>query len=66
MLKICVRSNLNYAADPESRKSVTGTIFCLNDMPIAFSSVTQKHVTLSITEAELAAVVMMVQDMMYV
>ena len=38
----------------------------LNDAPIAFSSVTQKHVTLSVTEAELAAVVTMVQDMMYV
>ncbi len=38
----------------------------LNDAPIAFSSVTQKHVTLSVTEAELAAVVSMVQDMMYV
>ncbi len=38
----------------------------LNDAPNAFSSVTQKHVMLSVTEAELAAVVSMVQDMMYV
>ena len=38
----------------------------LNDVPIAFSSVTQKHVMLSVTEAQLAAVVTMVQDMMYV
>ncbi len=43
-----------------------GTIVYLNDAPIAFSSVTQKHVTLSVTEVELAAVVTMVQDMMYV
>jgi hypothetical protein len=38
----------------------------LNDVPIAFSSVTQKHVTLSVTEAELAAVATLVLDMMYV
>ena len=31
-----------------------------------FSSVTQKHVMLLVTEAELAAVVTLVQDMMYV
>ncbi|KAL7474764.1 hypothetical protein ACHAW6_000717 [Cyclotella cf. meneghiniana] len=66
MFKIRGRSDSNYATDPESRRSVTGTIVYLNDAPIAFSSVTQKHVTLSVTEAELAAVVTMVQDMMYV
>lgn len=60
------RSDSNYATDPKSRRSVTGTVVYLNDVPIAFSSVTQKHVTLSVTEAELAAVVTMVQDMMYV
>ncbi len=62
--KICGRSDLNYATDPESRRSVTGMIVYLNDAPIAFSCVTQKHVMLSVTEAELAAVVTMVQDMM--
>ena len=60
------RSDSNYATDPESRRSITGTVVYLNDAPIAFSSVTQKHVTLSVTEAELATVVTMVQDMMYV
>jgi hypothetical protein len=52
--------------DPESRRSVTGTVVHLNDATIAFSSVTQEHVTLSVTEAKLVAVVTMVQDMMYV
>ncbi|KAL7480971.1 hypothetical protein ACHAW6_006644 [Cyclotella cf. meneghiniana] len=66
MLKICGRSDSNYATDPESSRSITGMIVYLNDSPIEFSSVTQKHVTLSVTEAELAAVVTMVQDMMYV
>jgi hypothetical protein len=64
--KIHGRSDSNYATDPESRRSITGTVVYLNDSPIAFSSVTQKHVTLSVTEAELAAVVTMVQDMMYI
>jgi len=60
--KIRGRSDSNYATDPESRRSITGTVVYLNDSPIAYSSVTQKHVTLSVTEAELAAVVTMVQD----
>ena len=60
------RSDSNYATDPKSRRSVTGTVVYLNDAPIMFGSVTQKHVTLSVTEAELAAVVSVVQDMMYV
>jgi hypothetical protein len=60
------RSDSNYATDPESRRSVTGTVVYLCDAPIMFSSLTQKHVTLSVTEAELAAVVTLVQDMMYV
>ena len=64
--KIRGRSDSNYATDPESRRSITGTVVYLNDAPIAFSSVTQKHVMLSVTEAELVAVVTMVQDMMYV
>ena len=66
--EFCVRgrSDSNYATDPESRRSVTGTVVYLNDAPIVFGSVTQKHVTLSVTEAELAAVVALVQDMMYV
>jgi hypothetical protein len=60
------RSDSNYAADPESRRSVTGTVVYFCDSPIMISSLTQKHVTLSVTEAELAAVVTLVQDMMYV
>jgi hypothetical protein len=62
--KIRGRSDSNYATDPDSRRSIMGTVVYLNDSPIAFSSVTQKHVMLSVTEAELAAVVAMVQDMM--
>ena len=55
--KISGCSDSNYATDPESRRSVMGTVVYLNDASMVFSSVTQKHVTLSVTEAELVAVV---------
>lgn len=42
------------------------TVVYLNGTSIAYSSVTQKHVMLSVTEAELEAVVTMVKDMMYI
>ena len=35
-------------------------------MPISFHSITQKFVTLSVTEAKIAADVMVAQDMLYV
>ena len=38
----------------------------VNDDPISFQSVTQKFVTLSVTEAEIAAGDMVDQDMLYV
>ena len=37
----------------------------VNSMPICFRSVTQKFVTLSVTEVEIAAGVMVAQDMLY-
>lgn len=58
---ICGRLDSNYATDPESRKSITGTVLYMNDAPIYFSSVTQKHEMLPVTEAELVAVVTMIQ-----
>jgi hypothetical protein len=60
------RSDSNYATDPETRKSVTGTRVFLCGSPVMYKSATQKHVTLSVTEAELAAAVDCAQDMMYV
>ena len=65
-LKIHSWSKSNYATDPESRRSITGTVVSLNDVPIEFSSGIQKHVRLSLKEAELVAVVTMVQGMMYI
>ena len=56
----------NYATDLDRRRSITGTVVYLNDAPIVFSRIMHKDVTLSPTETELAAVVTMVQDMIYV
>ena len=66
IFKICGRSETNYATNPESHRSETGIVVYLCDVPILFQSVMQKHVTLSMTEVELAACVSCVQDMMYV
>ena len=66
IFKICGRSETNYAMNPESHRSETGMVVYLCDVPIMFQHVMQKHVTLSMTEVELAACVSCVQDMMYV
>ena len=60
------RSDSNCATDPETRRSITGTVVYLEDSPVMFKSSTQKHVCLSVTEAEQAAGVSCAQDMMYV
>jgi hypothetical protein len=59
------RSDSNYASNPDDRRSVTGYRVSLNGAPIAHKSATQKHVTLSVTEAEGSAMVSCVQEMIY-
>ena len=49
------RSDSNYATNPDTRKSVTGCHVLLNRAPVAWRSSTKKHVTLSVTEAEMGA-----------
>ena len=60
------RSDSNHATNPHDRRSISGGRVFVNGMPICFRSVTQKFVTLSVTEAEIAAGVMVAQDMLYV
>ena len=60
------RSNLDYAANKDDRRSISGGRVCLEGCPVTFRSNTQKFVTLSVTEAEGAAGVMTAQDMLYV
>ena len=45
---------------------VSGGRVFVNNVPISFRSITQKFVTLSVTEAKIAAGVMVAQDMLYV
>jgi hypothetical protein len=59
------RSDSDYAKDPDTRHSVTGTRVSVNGAPTMWRSATQKHVTLSVTEAEQAAAVTCAQDMIY-
>eukprot|EP01082_Thalassiosira_pseudonana_P005580 g5185.t1 g5185 contig19:116136-117317(-) len=59
------RSDSNYAADIDDRRSVTGCHTFLNGAPVMFRSATQRFVTLSVTEAESAAGVTEAQDMLY-
>jgi hypothetical protein len=65
-LKIHGRLDLDYATNPDDRRSASGGRVFVNDVPISFRSVTQKFVTLSMTEAKIAAGVMVAQDMLYV
>lgn len=60
------RSDSNYASDVDDRRSVTGCRTFLEGSPVCMRSATQRHVTLSVTEAEGAAGVTEAQDMLYV
>ena len=60
------RSDSDYVANTDDRRSVSGGRVFLNEAPVTFRSATQNGVTLSVTEAESAAGVMTVQDMLYV
>ena len=67
-LKIHGRSDSDYAANKDDRRSISGGVVYLEveGCPITFRSSTQKFVSLSVTEAESAAGVMVAQDMLYV
>ena len=60
------RSDSDYAACKDDRRSVTGSRVFLENAPVAFRSNTQKFVTLSVTEAESGAGVTTAQDMMFI
>ena len=60
------RSDSDYAANKDDRRSISGGVVYLEGCPITFRSSTQKFVSLSVTEAESAAGVMVAQDMLYV
>ena len=63
--RIAGRSDSDYAANTDGRRSVSGGRVFLNESPIQMRSATQKSVTLSVCEAEGGAGVMTAQDMLY-
>jgi hypothetical protein len=60
------RSDLDCATNTDDHRSISGGRVFVNGAPISFRSATQKFVTLSVTEAEIATGVIVVQDMLYI
>ena len=60
------KADSDYAKQPEDRRSISDSVVYLEAAPVMFKSVTQQHVALSVTEAELYAGVSTAQDMLYV
>ena len=63
--RISGRSDSDYAANTDDRKSVSGGRVFPEMAPVQMRSNTQRFVTLSVTESESGAGVMTAQDMMY-
>ena len=64
--RIHAKLNFDYVANKDGQHSISGGAVFLEGCPVMFRSSTQKFVTLSVTEAESAAGVMVAQDMLYV
>ena len=60
------KSDLDYAKDSATRRSVTGHSTFLNGAPVSMNSQMQSCVTLSVTEAELVSGTQCTQDMLYI
>ncbi len=52
--------------NPNDRRSISGGRVFVNNVPKLFGSKTQNFVMLSVTEAKIAARVMVAQDMLYI
>jgi hypothetical protein len=59
------KSDSEYAADPETRRSVSGGTTFLCGSPVMARSRMQKCITLSVTEAEFVSACETVQDMLF-
>jgi hypothetical protein len=65
VFRISGRADSDYAANTDDRRSISGGRTFLNACPIIVRSATQKTVSLSVTESEQNAGVMVAQDMLY-
>ncbi len=59
------RSDLDYAKDMQTRKSMFSYVVYLEGAPVIFKSLTQKSIALSVCNAEQTSGVLCVQDMLY-
>ena len=64
--KIRGKADSNFATSKETRKSITGYCVWLEDLLVGVKSDMKKIVTLSVTEAEVIAMVQCVQEMICV
>ena len=64
--KIHGRSDSDYAANTDDRRSISGGRVFVNQSLVVMINAAQKSVTLSVTEAEGASGVTTAQDMMYI
>ncbi len=64
--KVHGRSDSDYATNPDDRRSISRGRVSMDNDPISFRSATQKFVMLSVSEAEIAAGVMVTQVMLYI
>ena len=64
--EVCGKSDSNFATCKETRRSVTGYVVYLEGALIAVKSGMQRIVALSVSEAEVIAMVQCVQEMLYV
>ena len=60
------RSDSNYTTNVETQKSMSSMEVTLNGTSMVMRSIGQKIITLSVIEAELIALVQVVQEMLYV
>jgi hypothetical protein len=66
LFRIHGRSDSEYAANTDDRRSVSGARVFVEGAPVVFRSATQRFVTLSVTEAETGGGVTTAQDMVYI
>ena len=59
-------SDSDYAGDPDTRRSVTGFVLFVRDVPVCWRSKAQMVVTLSSTEAEWYALSEVVKEVLFV
>ena len=64
VFNISGRADTDYAKDPDTRRSITGTRVLLDEAVTHWRSNTQKSVTLSVTESEQSGAVTCAQDML--